>query len=92
MTCDAGYLYAASDFSEQAEQTVTIFACCIQVVQTDEAVFEAVQDKFVALTANLLPKLVRVLTAFSCSAGCGRSLLVESGLCTSPVWLLHLTD
>ncbi|KAL0033641.1 hypothetical protein WJX79_009327 [Trebouxia sp. C0005] len=28
-----------------------------QVVQTDEAVFEAVQDKFVALTANLLPKL-----------------------------------
>ncbi|DBA87444.1 TPA: hypothetical protein ACH3X1_004485 [Trebouxia sp. C0004] len=28
-----------------------------QVVQTDEAVFETIQDKFVALTANLLPKL-----------------------------------
>ena len=48
-------------------------ACCIQVVQTDEAVFEAVQDKFVALTANLLPKLVRALTLFIFSAGCGRS-------------------
>ncbi len=35
--------------------------CCMQVVQTDEAVFETIQDKFVALTANLLPKLVSVL-------------------------------
>ena len=35
-------------FSEQVEQSVTNFACCIHVVQTDEAVFEAVQDKFVA--------------------------------------------
>jgi len=53
-------------------------ACCMQVVQTDEAVFEAIQDKFVALTFNLLPKLVRALTVFTCSAGCGRSLLLEN--------------
>ncbi len=50
----------------------------MQVVQTDEAVFEAIQDKFVALTFNLLPKLVRALTVFTCSAGCGRSLLLEN--------------
>ena len=31
----------------------------MQVVQADEAVFDAVEDKFAALTANLLPKLVR---------------------------------
>jgi len=53
-------------------------ACCMQVVQTDEVVFEAIQDKFVALTANLLPKLVRALTVLSCSAGCGRILLGDA--------------
>lgn len=30
----------------------------MQVVQADEAVFDAVQAKFTLLTANLLPKLV----------------------------------
>lgn len=46
-----------------------------QVVQTDEAVFEAIQDKFMTLTLNLLPKLVSdlllqvVLRAPACSCG-----------------------
>ena len=30
----------------------------VQVVQADEAVFDAVQAKFAALTISLLPKLV----------------------------------
>ena len=38
----------------------------MQVVQADEAVFEAVQDKFVALTANLLPKLVSDPNTYRC--------------------------
>ncbi len=51
---------------KQAEQGVTTFASCIQVVQTDKTVFEAVQDKFVALTPYLLPKLVGALTVLQC--------------------------
>ncbi|KAL0051989.1 hypothetical protein WJX82_005987 [Trebouxia sp. C0006] len=52
-------------FKERAEalqQAVVVLeegiaASRAQVVQTDEAVFEAIQDKFVALTFSLLPKL-----------------------------------
>lgn len=35
---------------------------CMQVVQTAEAVFDAVQAKFSALSASLLPKLVCPVT------------------------------
>ena len=42
--------------------------CCMQVVQTDEAIFDAVQAKFSTLTASLLPKLVCPVAPAVCLA------------------------
>ncbi len=84
--------YGGPGCSRQEEQNVTTFACCVQVRQTVKAVFEAIQDRYVALTASLLSNLVRAVMVSRCNMGCGRTLPVESVSGTMPVWLLHLTD
>ena len=52
--------YASRDgFTRQQYHHRICVAVC-QVVQADEAVFDAVEEKFATLTANLLPKLVSI--------------------------------
>ena len=62
---------------------ITACFCCMQVVQTDEAVFDAVRAKFATLTASLLPKLVCLLApAFG-------SITVLHGMLTPKHYFTH---